>query len=35
MLQQGKITVDEAEKLLATLSTPEEKETDTGKPACK
>jgi hypothetical protein len=35
MLQQGKITVDEAEKLLAALSSPEEKELDPGKPACK
>jgi hypothetical protein len=35
MLQQGKITVDEAEKLLAALSSPEEKETEAGKAGCK
>jgi hypothetical protein len=35
MLQQGKITVDEAEKLLAALSSPEETEPSAGKPACK
>jgi hypothetical protein len=33
MLQQGKITVDEAEKLLAALSSPEE--SGTGRPASK
>lgn len=35
MLQQGKVTVDEAEKLLAALSSPEETGTSAGKPACK
>lgn len=35
MLQQGKITVDEAEKLLAALSSPEETESGAAKPACK
>jgi hypothetical protein len=35
MLQQGKITVDEAEKLLAALSSPEEAEPSAGKPGCK
>ncbi|MBN2408159.1 MAG: hypothetical protein JXE07_00355 [Candidatus Aminicenantes bacterium] len=35
MLQQGKITVDEAEKLLAALSSPEEPEAVAGKPGCK
>ncbi|MFZ2055079.1 MAG: hypothetical protein WAU81_12905 [Candidatus Aminicenantales bacterium] len=35
MLQQGKITVDEAEKLLAALSSPEETGTGAAKPACK
>lgn len=35
MLQQGKITVDEAEKLLAALSSPEETESGAGKTGCK
>jgi hypothetical protein len=35
MLQQGKITVDEAEKLLAALSSPEETGPGAEKPACK
>jgi hypothetical protein len=35
MLQQGKITVDEADKLLAALSSPEETEPGDEKPACK
>ena len=35
MLQQGKITVDEAEKLLAALSSPEEAAPSAGKPGCK
>jgi hypothetical protein len=35
MLQQGKITVDEAEKLLAALSSPEETESGAEKPSCK
>jgi hypothetical protein len=35
MLQQGKITVDEAERLLAALTTPEETESSAGKPGCK
>jgi hypothetical protein len=35
MLQQGKITVEEAEKLLAALASPEEPNSDTEKPACK
>jgi hypothetical protein len=35
MLQQGKITVEEAERLLAALSSPEESGTVAEKPACK
>jgi hypothetical protein len=35
MLQQGKITVDEAEKLLAALSSPEETGSGAEKPAFK
>jgi len=35
MLQQGKITVDEAEKLLAALASPEEEKAGTPKPDCK
>jgi len=35
MLQQGKITVDEAEKLLAALSVPEAAEAGAGRSACK
>ncbi len=35
MLQQGKITVDEAEKLLAAISTPQQTEAGACKTACK
>ena len=35
MLQQGKVTVEEAEKLLAALALPEEIKSGAGKPACK
>ncbi len=35
MLQQGKITVDEAEKLLAATSSPEETGAGSAKPGCK
>jgi hypothetical protein len=35
MLQQGKISVDEAEKLLAALSSPEETGSGTERPSCK
>jgi hypothetical protein len=35
MLQQGKITVDEAEKLLSALASPEEAKAGTPKPDCK
>jgi hypothetical protein len=35
MLQQGKISVDEAEKLLAALSSPEEIGPGTERPSCK
>ena len=35
MLQQGKITVEEAEKLLAALASPEEAKSAREKPACK
>jgi len=35
MLQQGKITVEEAEKLLAALASPEETKSDAEKPAGK
>ena len=35
MLQQGRITVDEAEKLLAALSSPDEAASSAGKTSCK
>jgi len=35
MLQQGKITVEEAEKLLTALASPEETQSGAEKPACK
>jgi hypothetical protein len=35
MLQQGKITVEEAEKLLAALASPEETKPGGEKPSCK
>jgi hypothetical protein len=35
MLQQGKVTVEEAEKLLAALASPEETQSGAEKPACK
>jgi len=35
MLQQGKVTVEEAEKLLAALAAPEETKSGVEKPACK
>ncbi len=35
MLQQGKVTVEEAEKLLAALTSAEEDKPGAGKPACK
>jgi hypothetical protein len=35
MLQQGKITVEEADKLLAALFSPEETKSGAEKPACK
>jgi len=35
MLQQGKVTVEEAERLLAALTSPEEDKSGAGKPACK
>jgi hypothetical protein len=35
MLQQGKVTVEEAEKLLAALALPEEIKSGAGKPVCK
>jgi SHOCT-like domain len=35
MLQQGKITVEEADKLLAALTSPEEDKTGAEKPGCK
>jgi hypothetical protein len=35
MLQQGKITVEETEKLLAALASPEETKSEVQKPACK
>ena len=35
MLQEGKITVDEAENLLAAISVPQEREAGRGKTTCK
>jgi SHOCT-like domain len=35
MLQQGKITVEEAENLLAALASPDENKSGAEKPACK
>jgi len=35
MLQQGKVTVEEAEKLLTALASPEETQSGAEKPACK